>query len=271
MAAAGIAAVGWTRPEGTEGRQDRRPPRKKGEALARSDKKGLLLEAAREVFSRKNFHDATIADITGEAGVGKGTFYLYFANKEELFREVVKDGVRRLRRALGASLEGVDDPEERVRRAVPVIFEFCRAEAGLYLVIFRETALIEMQDPGKYDAFYQPLVRDFMGVIEEGIRRGDFAVRNPEVVAYGMIGLMSSLIYHWLLTEARGDTPPGYPEEMVETLADFCCRGLVGISLPRRGNPGEKDRALLRRQLAELEERRRELERLERSYRKLLG
>jgi len=202
--------------------------------------------------------------------VGKGTFYLYFRGKEELFQEVVREGVRRLRRALGASVGGIDDPEERVRKAVPVIFDFCRAEAGLYLVIFRETALIEMQNPGKYDDFYQPLVSDFRSVIEEGVRRGDFSVRNPEVVAYGMIGLMSSLIYHWLLTEARGEAPPGYPEEMVETLADFCCRGLVGTAFGRPGEAAGKTRRLLKRQLEELEELRRQVERAERELRKLL-
>lgn len=233
-------------------------------------KKQLLLEAAREVFSRRGYHEATIGDITAEAGVGKGTFYLYFRGKEELFQEVVKDGVRRLRRALGASVGGIDDPEERVRKAVPVIFDFCRAEAGLYLVIFREAALIEMQDPGKYDDFYQPLVRDFRSVIEEGVRRGDFSVRNPEVVAYGMIGLMSSLIYHWLLTEARGAAPSGYPEEMVETLADFCCRGLVGAAFGRPGEAAGRTRRLLKKQLEELEELHRQVEKAERELRKLI-
>ncbi len=240
--------------------------------MSRGDgrKKQRLLEAAREVFSRRGYRDSTIADITAEAGVGKGTFYLYFRGKEELFREVVRDGVRRLRRALAESVGKIDDPEERVRRAVPVIFSFCREEAGLYLVIFRETALIEMQDPGKYDEFYQPLIRDFRSVIEEGVRRGDFSVRDPEVVAYGMIGLMSSLIYHWLITESRGEAPPGYAERMVRTLADFCCRGLVGSPFSRPGEASGRSRELLRKQLDELQELRKELERAERHLRRLL-
>ncbi|MEU1301571.1 helix-turn-helix domain-containing protein [Streptomyces shenzhenensis] len=44
-----------------------------------------LLNAARQVFEAKGFTRTTIADITREAGIGRATFYVYFASKEEVF------------------------------------------------------------------------------------------------------------------------------------------------------------------------------------------
>ena len=64
---------------------DGRPLSKRGERTRRR-----LLEAAEAVFAELGYHDASIVKITEAAGVGQGTFYLYFASK--------KDDLRRARR-----------------------------------------------------------------------------------------------------------------------------------------------------------------------------
>lgn len=56
-----------------------------------ADKRQRILMAAARVFAERGFHQATVADIAVEAGVGKGTIYEYFSSKEELFRQVVID------------------------------------------------------------------------------------------------------------------------------------------------------------------------------------
>ena len=51
--------------------------------------RAALVEAAAEVFARDGFLDARITDISETAGVAHGTFYTYFASKEEVFHEVI--------------------------------------------------------------------------------------------------------------------------------------------------------------------------------------
>src|ERR1700687_2633793 len=51
-----------------------------------------ILEAAKQVFARKGFHDATMDDVAEEAGVAKGTLYLYFRSKREIFVESLRQG-----------------------------------------------------------------------------------------------------------------------------------------------------------------------------------
>ena len=50
-----------------------------------------LLAAAEEVFAVLGYHDASIVKLTEAAGVGQGTFYLYFRGKKEIFDELVLD------------------------------------------------------------------------------------------------------------------------------------------------------------------------------------
>ena len=52
-----------------------------------------ILEAALAVFAERGLAAARLEDIAKRAGVSKGTIYLYFENKEELFRGVVRDTV----------------------------------------------------------------------------------------------------------------------------------------------------------------------------------
>ena len=67
-----------------------------------------LVAAARRVFERDGYFGARVADITAEAGVAHGSFYTYFASRQDVFvavlREVV-DRVDSLRRLAVAALE----------------------------------------------------------------------------------------------------------------------------------------------------------------------
>jgi len=53
-------------------------------------KRQQILEGARNVFMRLGFDAASMNDVTREAGVSKGTLYVYFANKEELFSAIIE-------------------------------------------------------------------------------------------------------------------------------------------------------------------------------------
>ncbi|MGH3294351.1 MAG: TetR/AcrR family transcriptional regulator, partial [Trebonia sp.] len=77
-----------------------------GEKGARTRRR--LLEAAEQVFADLGYHDASIVKITEAAGVSQGTFYLYFACKQEVFDVLVEDLNSRLRHAMSeASAKGV--------------------------------------------------------------------------------------------------------------------------------------------------------------------
>ena len=240
---------------------------KKENPSRRGDRREQILEAAREVFSRKGYNEVTVADITARAGIAKGTLYLYFRGKEDLFLEVIRDAVHRLRLALGEAVGEVDDPLERVRVSVPVIFDFCRREAGLYLAIFLRSSFLPSERQREYNALYEPLARDFQRTIEEGVRRGIFKVGDPEVISHGVFGFLASLIYQWLFLESAGGAPVGYAEEMSETISRFFRYGLVGEAFPEPGEISESLRAQYRHQLEEVRDWQRELIRLEKMLR----
>ena len=66
-----------------------------------------IIQAAIEVFSRKDFKAASISEIAGKAGVADGTIYQYFKNKEDLFFSIPIEKTKEFRSQLELHLEGI--------------------------------------------------------------------------------------------------------------------------------------------------------------------
>lgn len=74
------------------------------------DKKAAIFKAGTELFLLKGFKDVNVSDITREAGVSVGTFYNYYASKEELFAEIYHKENERVKKAIIESINVEDDP-----------------------------------------------------------------------------------------------------------------------------------------------------------------
>jgi AcrR family transcriptional regulator len=74
-----------------------------------------ILDAALAVFAEHGLMAARLEDIARRAGVSKGTIYLYFPNKEELFREVIRDSVIGYIERAEASLSQEPDARQALR------------------------------------------------------------------------------------------------------------------------------------------------------------
>ncbi len=103
-----------------------------------------LVEAARVVIARKGIDATTIADITGEADVGIGSFYNHFESKERLIETLVAQAIETHGIALDRLVDDVADPAERfaicVRHTIRMadhdpVWAWFTVRAGIY---FRE-------------------------------------------------------------------------------------------------------------------------------------
>jgi AcrR family transcriptional regulator len=67
--------------------------RRKASPEATDERRRIILAAALEIFSRQGFAAARLDDVAAQAGVAKGTLYLYFPNKQTLFEELIRSYV----------------------------------------------------------------------------------------------------------------------------------------------------------------------------------
>jgi AcrR family transcriptional regulator len=103
------------------------PGRKRGrpvdEALRAQRREEILASAAR-VFAARGYPGTDMQALADEAGVAKGTVYLYFASKEELFLAAVDLGVQQMKAYIEAAVAGIADPLEWTGTAIRAYLSF---------------------------------------------------------------------------------------------------------------------------------------------------
>ena len=93
-----------------------------------------ILSAAFKVFGEKGFDKATVEDIAREAGVAKGTVYLYFTSKEEVYRAAFSRYVGELKDRAIAAVQSADGSEAAIRAFVETKLAYLEEHLGFFSV-----------------------------------------------------------------------------------------------------------------------------------------
>jgi AcrR family transcriptional regulator len=152
-----------------------------------------ILQAALDVFGELGLARARLEDIAKRAGVSKGTIYLYFPNKEELFREMVRSTIVEAI-AEGERIPAGASATEQLTTFMRTYWDFVRTPA--FAVIYRVVAS-ELHNFPDLVEFYsnevalrgQQLVRR---IIQRGIELGEFRDADPAVAARMLTALFST-------------------------------------------------------------------------------
>jgi AcrR family transcriptional regulator len=192
-------------PGGAEGTAPPRGARTERGARTRT----RLLEAAEEVFTELGYHEASIVKIAGAAGVAPGTFYLYFAGKQEIFDELVEDLNRRVRQAMADAASRGQTRTEAERLGFEAFFRFTAEHPGLYRVIRQA----EFVSPRALRLHYQRIVAGYVRGLQEAMARGEIATGDPEVLAWALMGVGEMIGLRWILWGDTDEIPPRVFEE----------------------------------------------------------
>ena len=76
--------------------------------MTTSDKRKLILDGAEKIFAAKGFAGSKVEEIAEQAGVAKGTIYLYFPSKEEVFISLIEERVNELISLVQERIKGLD-------------------------------------------------------------------------------------------------------------------------------------------------------------------
>jgi AcrR family transcriptional regulator len=184
------------------------PPR--GARTARGARTRMrLLEAAEEVFTALGYHDASIVKIAEAAGVAPGTFYIYFAGKQDIFDELVEDLNRRVRQAMADGASRGQTRTEAERLGFQAFFRFTAEHPALYRVIRQA----EFVSPGALRLHYDRIVAGYVRGLEEAMGRGEIAPADPEVLAWALMGVGEMIGRRWILWGDTDEIPTRVFEE----------------------------------------------------------
>jgi AcrR family transcriptional regulator len=160
--------------------QDKSPRTERGRKTLRR-----VLEAAAVEFGERGFHDAAITGITQRAGVALGTFYTYFASKEEVFRALVRDMSQATRAHVAEAVRGAPDRLTAERLGLAAFIAFVRQHRELYRII--EEAQFVAHDV--YREHYLTFADGYRRNLSAAAARGEIAEGEDEPRAWALIGM----------------------------------------------------------------------------------
>jgi AcrR family transcriptional regulator len=189
-----------------------------------------LLDAALELFVEKGFAATRSEEVAQRAGVSKGTLYLYYPSKEELFKAVVRENLASLI-AEGLELAGsfAGSTSELLATLVQTWWERVgnTRAAGIHKIVVAEVRNFPELAQFYADEVIGPADRLFSGAVQRGIDRGEFRPMPVHEVAHA---LMAPMIFLALHRHSFGACPVHGvevdPAAVLRTLLDLVLRGL---------------------------------------------
>src|SRR5579863_8120052 len=98
--------------------------------MERQARRAQVLRHAKRIFARKGYHRTNVADIIVRARIARGTFYLYFQNKKDLFEQLLSQVLRELAGRIQRirPFPGEPSPVEQLRRNLERVVSFVMSE-----------------------------------------------------------------------------------------------------------------------------------------------
>lgn len=168
------------------------------------NKQDEILEAAADLFASKAFHEVRLDDIASQAKVGKGTVYLYWTSKEEVYLAVIRRGfasvLERLDREL---LESSGGAWEKISAVVSGLVGFAYQHPGVYRIM--RSGILTPDDAG-IQQVRAALAERVTTVLREGTASGELKDPYPELTTQFILSFVRGAVLY---------PPPGMTREVL--------------------------------------------------------
>ena len=157
------------------------------------DRPREICAAALAVFAEKGFAAARLDEIARRAGVSKGTLYLYFKHKEDLFRAVVRDAIAPNVEAITSAISTLDAPVPDVVRMF--LAGFAERESRLPIGAVAKMVVGESRNfPELARVWHDEVASKAIGAlasfVERAQKRGEIRAGDPRLYAFSLMGPM---------------------------------------------------------------------------------
>jgi len=144
-----------------------------------------ILDAAAQEFGARGFHATGITDITRRASVALGSFYTYFAAKEDVFRAVVADLSAQVGSHVAPRIAEAADGLAAERLALEGFLDFVADNQLIYRIIDES----EFVAPDSHRSHYGSSVQRILGRLRAAADRGEVRADVGEVEAWAIMGM----------------------------------------------------------------------------------
>lgn len=156
--------------------------------IKRPEQAERMLEAAARLFGSHRFHEVRMEDVAAEAGVGKGTIYRYFEDKDELYLSLLARAGEQLSERIRASAEAAKSPIAKLEGLVAASIEFFEEQPHVFDLIQRGDAQRGVDSP------WQKTRDEAKELVEAILSEDELHVADPATVTLILLGGLRAVL-----------------------------------------------------------------------------
>ena len=193
--------------------------------MERHARRAQVLRHAKRIFARKGYHRTNVADIIARARIARGTFYLYFQNKKDLFEELLEQVVGELTQRVQRIRPGPGeaDPVDQLRANLTRVLRYVLAERELTDILLNHSTGFDHELDEKIRDFYDRIAALIKRSLDLGIEMNLVRNADTRAVSYAILGGIKEVIG---MLSRSDDTDIA---ALVEEILQF---GLSGVARP---------------------------------------
>jgi AcrR family transcriptional regulator len=186
-----------------------------------------ILVHATEVFCRKGYEGASMRDLSRASGMSLAGLYYYFESKERLLFLIQKHTFSTIVRRLKQRLEGVDDPEQRIRIFILNHLDYFLANQAAMKVLSHEANALKNGFASELAAIKREYYRICLGLLED-LKRERGLQLSSRIAVLSLFGMMN-WIYTWHNPRVDADA-----KDIAREMGDIFLRGVLPESKGRK-------------------------------------
>jgi TetR/AcrR family fatty acid metabolism transcriptional regulator len=182
-----------------------------------------ILAAARTVFAREGFAAGIVDDIAQEAGLAKGTLYLYFRSKRDIYKAVLQHDMETLKADALHCIETAKGLREKIRAIALCGLENAEAKREFFRIMDTDKVSLTYTRKQYHGWLWEPIQR-LAAEIEEAIQRGEIRSLPAERVAWAITDMTRGVIQRRLIGP-NSTTPSEDADFLVDIIwASLACK-----------------------------------------------
>lgn len=183
-----------------------------------------ILDAARKVCAARGYHEMTVDEIAQAAGIAKGTVYLYFRSKHEIYWAIIENVLAVLHEQVRQELAKPGTIEECVRRFVTTKMTYFEAHHDLLRLYYNEVNSVAAKPPRVREQFerqYLEQVRLLQSALEGAMAEGILRPMRSDMAALTIFEVTRGAVMH----RTRGWSKASLQDD-IEFTFSFIWKGL---------------------------------------------
>ena len=161
-----------------------------------------ICEAAERAFYEKGYNNTSVIDITQAAGVGSGTFYIYFDTKLSIYKYLLTSYHHDIRKNIYEHIKNIQGRRKQEREGLRYWFDYVEHHRFVFNITWESFFI----DKELFDDYYSSFAKSYIKRLEASRDEGEIADDiDLEVLSFILMGIANFLAVHWVVFKNNSD------------------------------------------------------------------